>query len=301
MRDRSGKKAIRPAPIQCGAQVLRFGERVYLMGILNVTPDSFSDGGRFLDGKMAMEHALKMVEDGADLIDVGGESSRPGSDPVSEKEELSRVIPVIEALVKYTVAPISIDTTKAVVAKEAMDAGASLINDISAMSADPAMAKVAAASGVPVVLMHMRGTPKSMQSVPIHYDDVVKDIGKYLSKRISDIESAVSREKIIVDPGIGFGKTPQHNLTILHRISEFASLGQPLMVGPSRKAFVGAVLGVDVSERMYGTAAAVAAAVAGGAHILRVHDVLPMRQVADMAWAIAREEIPPKHSAERVA
>jgi dihydropteroate synthase len=282
-----------PAPIRCGNLTLRFGERPYLMGILNVTPDSFSDGGQFADAEAAVRHALEMVEAGADLLDVGGESSRPGSEPIPADDEIARVVPVIEQLAKWTTVPISIDTTKAAVAQAAIDAGAALVNDISALRLDPEMGAVIAKARVPAVLMHMRGIPKSMQEGPIVYTDLMGEIRAFLTEAIQRaVAAGIPEDQIIVDPGIGFGKTPEHNLAILHRLRELESLGRPLLIGSSRKAFIGKVLRAEATERLFGTAATVAAAVAGGAHILRVHDVGSMRQVAQVAWAIERERLP---------
>jgi dihydropteroate synthase len=230
-----------------------------------------------------------MVEQGADLIDVGGESSRPGAEPVVAGEELARVIPVIEELVRSAAVPISIDTTKAAVAEAALQAGAGLINDISALGHDPKLAGVAARYAAPVVLMHMRGEPRTMQQGPIVYDDVVGEILGFLQKAVERAEEAgIPRERVLVDPGIGFGKTAEHNLAILGGLERLRALGRPVLVGPSRKAFIGAVLKMQVEDRLMGTAAAVAAAVLNGADLVRVHDVGPMRQVADLAFAIRR-------------
>lgn len=261
-------------------------ERTKIMGILNVTPNSFSDGGLYDDPAVAVDHALKMAEEGADIIDIGGESTRPGSDPVPTDEEIKRVLPVIKALSGNLKVPISIDTQKADVAKAALDAGASIINDVSAMSFDPAMAGVAAAAGVPVVLMHMKGTPRDMQNKP-EYESLMGEITAYLGARANAaIEAGVKPENIIVDPGIGFGKTGQHNLEILCRLSELKVLGYPVLVGTSRKAFIGAILGTEADDRVEGTAAAVTAAILNGAAIVRVHDVKEMARVALVADAI---------------
>ena len=258
------------------------------MGILNVTPDSFSDGGLFLKTDDAIRRAEALVEEGAALIDVGGESSRPGSDPVPAEEEIRRVVPVIEHLSKRLPIPISIDTSKAGVARRAIAAGARIINDISALRFDPEMAPLAAETGVPVVLMHMQGTPKEMQARPV-YADVVREITAFFESRIRFAEQAgIGRDRILLDPGIGFGKTTEHNLEILARLSEFRSLGRPVLIGPSRKSFIGRVLDLPAEERLEGTAAAVAVGILHGASILRVHDVRAMIRVTRMVEAIER-------------
>jgi dihydropteroate synthase len=258
------------------------------MGVLNVTPDSFSDGGRFLKTDDAIRRAEALADEGADLIDVGGESSRPGAAAVSIEEEIRRVVPVIEQLAKRLPIPISIDTTKAEVGRRALAAGARMINDISALRFDPEMAPLAARAGVPVVLMHMQGTPKDMQDHPV-YTDVVREITEFFEARIRFAEQAgIARERIVLDPGIGFGKTTDHNLEILARLDEFRSVGRPLLIGPSRKSFIGRVLGLPVEERLEGTAAAVAVGILNGASIIRVHDVRAMGRVARTVEAIKR-------------
>ncbi len=273
-------------------KTIETGARTLIMGILNVTPDSFSDGGKFIDENAAVQRGKRMLADGADIIDVGGESSRPGSDPVPEEAELRRVIPVIERLSSETDAVISVDTTKARVADEAVRAGASIINDISAMRFDPAMAGVAAKTGAGLVLMHMLGTPKEMQVNP-SYKDVVREIREFLDARGKAARDAgVAWEAIVYDPGIGFGKTVEHNLLLLKRLSEFKPLMRPMLVGPSRKSFIGAVLDLPVEERLEGTAAAVALAVANGADLVRVHDVKEMARVAKVADAVVRRAEP---------
>jgi len=267
---------------------LGLGGRVLIVGILNVTPDSFSDGGRFLSPDAAVERALAMEREGADIIDVGGESSRPGAEPVPVEEELRRVLPVLERLRGKLRIPISIDTTKAEVAEVALRAGASIVNDISALRFDPAMAPVVAEFGAGLVLMHMLGTPKTMQQDP-HYEDVVTEVRDFLAERALYAQSqGIPREAIAVDPGVGFGKTVEHNLEILRRLSELAELGFPVLVGPSRKSFIGAVLGLPVEERLEGTLAACAVAVVRGADILRVHDVREVRRAADLALHLRR-------------
>lgn len=267
---------------------LELGSRVLFMGVLNVTPDSFSDGGRFLKTDDAIRRAEALADEGADLIDVGGESSRPGAAAVSIEEEIRRVVPVIEQLAKRLPIPISIDTTKAEVGRRALAAGARMINDISALRFDPEMAPLAARAGVPVVLMHMQGTPKDMQDHPV-YTDVVREITEFFEARIRFAEQAgIARERIVLDPGIGFGKTTDHNLEILARLDEFRSVGRPLLIGPSRKSFIGRVLGLPVEERLEGTAAAVAVGILNGASIIRVHDVRAMGRVARTVEAIKR-------------
>ncbi|MDI6687531.1 MAG: dihydropteroate synthase [Desulfobacterales bacterium] len=264
-----------------GEHSLSFGTRTLIMGILNVTPDSFSDGGSFFSTSAAFAHGKKLVEDGADIIDIGGESSRPFSKKVSVEEECRRVLPVIEKLSKRISIPISIDTTKSEVAKRAIEAGASIINDISALRTDNKMAAVAAEYGVPVVLMHMKGTPETMQLKPF-YNDVISEIKEFLENAIIMAEkNGIPRSKIIIDPGIGFGKTVEHNLLLINRLYEFTSLDAPILIGPSRKSFIRNTLfnkpagdiKADIPALEIGTQAAVAAAVLRGADIVRVHDV----------------------------
>ena len=264
-------------------------DRPLIMGILNVTPDSFSDGGRFIDPERAVEHALQLEAEGADIIDLGGESTRPGSPAVTDNEELNRILPVLERLAGRLRIPLSVDTWKSSVAVAALAAGAEIINDISGFSFDPAMAEVAATSGAGAVLMHTRGTPQTMQQ-NTSYKDLMGEIavGLAASARRACL-AGLAPEQIVLDPGIGFGKDIQGNLEILRRLNEFTSLGYPLLVGSSRKAFIGKLLGKPASgERLFGTAATVALAVAGGARILRVHDVAAMSDVARMAEAICR-------------
>ncbi len=265
------------------------------MGILNVTPDSFSDGGLHFDKVSAVDHGVRMVDDGADIVDIGGESTRPGSQPLSLEEELRRTIPVIEALSAKVAVPLSIDTYKADVARKALEAGASIINDISGLRFDPGMAGVASAYKVPVVVMHIRGNPRNMQQAPV-YEALIPEILDYLRESVRIAEDAgVSRERIIVDPGIGFGKTFDHNLEILHNLDRFAALGKPLLIGPSRKAFIGKILGnAPADKRVFGTAAAVAVSIMKGANIIRVHDVKEMAEVAKVADAIGRERVSPE-------
>ena len=268
---------------------LDFSKKTYLMGILNVTPDSFSDGGQYFDRTLAIKRAHEMVEEGADIIDIGGESTRPGSEPVTLQEEIARTIPVIEALAKDVKVPISIDTYKAEVAKRAMDAGASIVNDISGLRFDPEMPELVSRYKVPVVVMHIKGTPKNMQANPV-YEALIPEIMDYLRESIRlAVESGIAEDKIIIDPGIGFGKTFAHNLEIIKNLHEFTLLEKPLLVGVSRKAFIGKILGDALaSERLEGTAAAVAIAILNGANIIRVHDVKEMKKVALVADAVKR-------------
>lgn len=264
-------------------------ERTLVMGILNVTPDSFSDGGLYRDTEAAIGHGVQMVEDGADVIDVGGESSRPGAEPLSVEEELSRVIPVIEALAQRVQAPVSIDTYKPEVARAALDAGASMVNDITGL-ADADMRALAAERKVPAVVMHMKGTPRTMQKNPV-YADVVSEIMAFLRERVAAaVAAGLPEEFVIVDPGIGFGKTAEHNLEIIRKLADFKSLGLPILIGTSRKAFIGKVLGgLPSGERLEGTAATVALSIANGANIVRVHDVKEMVRVARTADAVVKE------------
>ena len=262
------------------------GPLTWLMGIVNVTPDSFSDGGMYFDVQKAVDRALELAFEGADIVDIGGESTRPGSRPVPEAEEIGRVIPVIRALRKKTTVLISIDTTKAAVARAALDVGADMVNDTSAFRFDPAMPGVVARSGAAAVLMHMRGTPATMQDSP-RYDDLIGEIGAFLGERIGVAEAAgIPRERVIVDPGIGFGKTFEHNVEILRRQEEFHGLGRPLLLGFSRKAFLGHILDRPPGERLEGTIAAAVLSVERGAHILRVHDVGPVARAVRSAEAI---------------
>jgi len=261
-------------------------DRPLIMGILNVTPDSFSDGDLYSDPARAIERGLEMVAEGADIIDIGGESTRPGAAAVEAGDELRRVIPVIVGLAAQSPCPISIDTWKSPVARAAVDAGAEIINDISGLTFDPQMAAIAARTGAGAVLMHTRGTPHTMQD-DTSYDDLIGEVCLFLEQSVSTaLQAGIERERIAVDPGIGFAKTVDHNLEILRRLSEFTCFGLPLLVGTSRKSFIGRVLDRGTGQRTYGTAATAALAVQGGADILRVHDVGEMRDVADMAHAI---------------
>jgi dihydropteroate synthase len=271
-----------------GERAFDCSERTLVMGILNVTPDSFSDGGRFLDRATAIAHATRMIDDGADILDVGGESTRPGSTPVSADEELERVHPVIQRLAQlHPAVPISIDTRKADVAAEALDAGATIVNDVSG-GADPAMFDVVRDREAAVVLMHMQGDPPTMQEAP-HYDDVVGEVHEYLRQRIEAAELAgIDPERIAVDPGIGFGKDLDHNLELMHGVDAFLDLGRPVVVGPSRKKFIGTILDLPEEERVEGTVGAVVWMVARGAHLVRVHDVREVVRAVRVSDAIAR-------------
>lgn len=272
---------------RAGPHTLECGSRTLVMGILNVTPDSFSDGGRFFDPEIAVAEGIEMVRDGADLLDVGGESTRPGSDPVPLETELDRVLPVIKRLVAEVSVPISVDTRKPEVAKRALEAGAAIVNDVTAGS-DPEMFAVVRRSGAGMVLMHMRGEPKSMQQLT-DYDDVVEDVRAYLGERIEAAAGAgIERERLAIDPGLGFAKTTDQSLLLMKEVGAFAELGRPLLVGPSRKSFIGDVLGTDVRERMEGTAGAVAWMAGRGAHVVRVHDVQQMVRVVRVVDAIRR-------------
>lgn len=267
-----------------------WGQQTYLMGVLNVTPDSFSDGGEFNTIETALRQAQLLVEAGADLLDVGGQSTRPQAEDVSLAEELQRVVPVIQAIRQAGLSiPISVDTTKAAVARAAVAAGADLINDISGAIFDPDMLTTVANLQVPIVLMHLRGTPKTMQQLT-DYDDVVAAIAEFLQQRVAAaLAAGMARDRIMLDPGIGFAKTFDQNLEILRRLPELAQLGLPLLVGTSRKRFIGHLLDQpDPKQRVWGTAATCCAAIAGGADILRVHDVAELRDVCRVADAIWR-------------
>ncbi len=278
--------------IVCGQHTISLGSKTLIMGILNTTPDSFFNGGRFDSESAAVERSLCLAEQGSDIIDIGGESTRPGSAPVSVEEEISRTVPVIRRVVEKLRIPISIDTQKAAVARAALEAGASMINDVSALG-DPDMAAAAVEYRVPVVLMHMQGTPQTMQERP-EYDDVIDDIKSFLNERINyAVRKGIDEKSIIVDPGIGFGKTLGHNLEIFHRLDELLELGRPLLVGPSRKSFIGMITGAGVNDRLFGTAAAVVASILKGADIIRVHDVKEMSEAAAIADAIMYGESAP--------
>ncbi len=271
---------------------LDFSKKTYIMGILNVTPDSFADGGLYFDKSSAIERAYQIVEEGADIIDIGGESTRPGSEPISIKEELIRTIPLIEAISKKIKVPISIDTYKSEVAKAALDAGASMVNDISGLRFAPKMPDVVSEYKVPVVIMHIKGKPQDMQQNPV-YEALIPEIIDYFRMGIiMATRAGISEDKIIIDPGIGFGKTFDHNLEIINNLREFTFLEKPILVGPSRKAFIGKILGdAPATERLEGTAAAVSTSIMHGANIVRVHDVKEMLKVAKVTDAVKREKI----------
>jgi dihydropteroate synthase len=273
---------------RCRDREIVCGERTLLMGIVNVTPDSFSDGGAFLDTASAVDHGVRLAEEGADVLDVGGESTRPGAAEVPGDEEMDRVVPVIERLVKQVDVPIGVDTRKPHVGRRALRAGASIVNDVTA-GADPEMLGVVRDAGAGLVLMHMLGDPRTMQDDP-RYDDVVTDVRDFLASRIgSAVAAGVPRASLCVDPGIGFGKTIDHNLAILRAIASFRELRTPVLVGASRKRFIGQLTGVDdPADRIEGTAGAVAWCAAQGVDVVRVHDVLQMRRVVNVVDAIAR-------------
>jgi dihydropteroate synthase len=265
---------------------IEFSRRTIVMGILNLTPDSFYDGGRRSDVGQAIRDGIAMAEAGAEIIDIGGESTRPGSRSVSEDEELARVLPVLRGLRREVSAPISIDTYKAQIARSALDAGADIINDISALRFDPEMIGVLARERVPVVLMHMQGTPRTMQAEP-RYDDVVREVRDFLAGQLHRaLDTGVAQEAVVIDPGIGFGKTLEHNLALLRGLPALAALGQPLLIGASRKAFIGKILGLDADQRLEGSLAVAVAAILNGANILRVHDVRETVRAARIADTI---------------
>ena len=258
-----------------------------LMAIVNVTPDSFSDGGKYLSVDRAVEHAMQLVSDGADILDIGGESTRPYSDPVSASEELDRVVPVIERLVKETDIPISIDTSKASVARAAVEVGAEIINDVTGLEGDPEMLSVAAETEAGVCAMHMQGTPQTMQDDP-QYGDVVAEIAEYLRQRKEALLTAgITSGKICLDPGIGFGKTHQHNIELLNRAEEFLSLESPILIGHSRKGFIGKLIGDKESERDSGTLAISLLMASKGMHIVRIHEVAATRRALDVWQSVA--------------
>jgi dihydropteroate synthase len=274
--------------VACGRTILRVGDPIpKVMGIVNLTPDSFSDGGRILDCDDALAHARRLVSEGADLLDLGGESSRPGSEPVPVDEELRRVIPVVAALAPVVSVPISIDTTKAEVARRALEAGAAVINDISALGADPEMPRVAAETGAGVVLMHMQGVPKTMQLNP-QYEDVIREVYDFLARRAEWAEACgIARERIALDPGIGFGKTVAQNLEILRNLARFDTLGCAVVIGTSRKGFLGTITGRRLHDRVTASVVSALAACSRGARVVRVHDVAPMVD-AIKVWAAVR-------------
>jgi dihydropteroate synthase len=279
-----------PVPPARGAEWLTVDTSTVakIMGIVNVTPDSFSDGGLFLDAETAIAHGRRLAAEGADILDVGGESTRPGAEAVTAEEELGRVAPVVAALAGQPASgiPVSIDTSKAAVAEAALDAGASIVNDVTALRADPELGALCAERDCGLVLMHMLGTPRTMQDNPT-YEDVVDDVKAFLAARVEAATVAgVAEERIWVDPGIGFGKTLEHNLELLRRLGELRELGRPIVVGSSRKTFIGKITGRDVEARLGGTIASNVLAVLAGADVIRVHEALELRQAADVAEAI---------------
>jgi dihydropteroate synthase len=282
--EQSGENCCTSVPTRHGA--IQLERRTAVMGILNVTPDSFYDGGRRTDAQTLVADAIAMVEAGADIIDIGGESTRPGASPISLHEELARVLPVIRDLRPVIPVPISVDTYKAEVAKAVLAEGADMVNDISALTFDAGMADLVAAEKVPVILMHMQGTPRTMQLDP-HYSDVVAEVRNFLARRVEfAVQTGIEREKIIIDPGIGFGKTLEHNLALLKGLPGLARVGQPLLVGVSRKGFIGKLLDAVPDERLEGSLAAAVAAVLAGAHIIRAHDVKATCKAIRIADAI---------------
>lgn len=270
-------------------RILTISRRPLILGIVNVTPDSFSDGGRLASPEDAVAHGVELVRQGADILDIGGESTRPGSLPVTQDEELRRVLPVVRGLARQVSVPLSVDTSKAEVAWQCLDAGAHIINDVTALAGDPAMPDVARDSQAGVILMHMQGTPATMQLDP-QYEDVVSDVIRFLQSRLHDLFTrGIAADRIALDPGIGFGKTQQHNLTLLARLAELRNLGRPVCLGVSRKGFIGRLTGQPVDQRLVGSVAALAASVLeGAAHIVRVHDVQATRDAVAI-WAAVAE------------
>ncbi|MBI4399833.1 dihydropteroate synthase [Candidatus Micrarchaeota archaeon] len=275
--------------MKIGKQEFKIGERTYILGILNVTPDSFYDGGAYYSSGRAIDHARYMIQSGADIIDIGGESSRPGSKPITPKEEKERILPIIKQLVQETDVPLSVDTYKAEVAKAALEAGASMVNDITALGGDKQMASVVKKFKVPVVLMHMQGTPETMQKNP-KYKNVIKEVSEFLKKRASfAIRNGIDESNIILDPGIGFGKTTDHNLEIIANLKEFKKIGYPVLLGPSRKSFIGKILGdLPPEERFEGTLGASAISIFNDVDFLRVHDVKSTLRVGKVVEAIKK-------------
>ena len=267
--------------------VFKFPRPMVVMGVVNTTPDSFSDGGHFLDTDMATDHGLRLADEGAEIIDIGGESTRPGSEPVSATEELRRVVPVIERLAKRCGAVISIDTQKPAVARAALDAGASIVNDIAANRESPEMWQIVAEAKAGYICMHMQGTPQTMQAEP-HYDDVLREVGDFFSERLARLaEQGVSGEQVALDPGIGFGKELKHNIKLLSGIHELIMSGRPLLIGASRKSFIGKLLGTPTNERLPASLACAVWSAIEGAHIVRVHDVAETVQAVRMTEALS--------------
>ncbi|MEE8585232.1 MAG: dihydropteroate synthase [Acidobacteriota bacterium] len=274
---------------KAGRRPLALGKRTRLAGVVNITPDSFYDGGRYLDPERAVGQALKLAEEGADLIDLGAESTRPGAQPTPLDEELRRLVPVVQALRPQLDIPLMVDTCKSAVARAVLEAGADVINDVSAFRLDAEMPQVIARTGAGAVLMHMRGNPRVMQKIPPS-PDIWKEIELYFEQALATARKfKIPRDRIVLDPGIGFGKTVADNLTILNRLPRLGKFRLPVLVGTSRKSFIGKILGLEADERLWGTAGSVAAAALGGAHIVRVHDVSEMKQVLAIADSIAAE------------
>lgn len=274
--------------VSAGSRLLDVTSRPLIMGILNVTPDSFSDGGAYVTVQQALRQARQMEQEGADIIDIGAESSRPRSQPIDEVEELRRLMPALEAVQGAVPLPISVDTTKAAVARRAIAAGASIINDITALRSDPLMADLIAQSGAAIILMHMQGTPATMQKAP-RYENVTREVIAFLCERAQTaMKQGIKRSQIILDPGFGFGKLQEHNLQLLNEFAMLTNLGYPILAGLSRKQFIGHLTQQPVHERGYGTAGAVAVAILKGTHIVRVHDVRAMRDTVSVVSAIRR-------------
>ena len=285
---------------QVNGKEFTLGPKTWIMGVLNVTPDSFSDGGQYLDKDKAVKRGLRLIEEGSDIIDIGGESTRPGSEPIPAEEEIRRVIPVIKSLREKTEALISVDTTKSEVARAALDAGADIINDISSLRFDPGMAPLAAEKGVPVILMHMKGMPKTMQVNPC-YEDVLQEVRSFLQERIHEAQAAgIKRERIVIDPGIGFGKRLEDNLALINKLHVLGELDRPILIGTSRKSFIGNILDLPPQERLEGSIASSILSMAHGAHILRVHDVAAIKRAVLVAEAIMNETNSPGFASEKV-
>jgi len=279
-----------PPPVRAGEHRLTFGDRFYIMGVVNVTPDSFSDGGDYYDREAAIDRGVELADQGADIVDVGGESTRPGADPVPLEQESDRVLPVVDALADRTDAIVSIDTTKAEIARRAVDRGAGMVNDVSGLGFDDEMGAVVAETGAAFVLMHILGDPETMQD-EIDYDDVVDDIAAYFDRRLHKAtEAGIDIGQIILDPGIGFGKTVAQNYRLVRELSSFFDFDRPLLLGPSRKSFIGAILDRPPKQRVWGTAATVASGLMAGADIVRVHDVVQINDVVRVTEAIAGME-----------
>ncbi len=283
--------------LQVNGHDYTIGPRTWIMGVINITPDSFSDGGLYFDKDKALEKGLQLIEEGTDIIDIGGESTRPGSEPISPEDEIRRVVPIITALRRRTDTLISIDTTKSEVAHAALDAGADIINDISALRYDPQMAPLVAEADVPVILMHMKGKPKTMQVNPT-YEDVLLEVKAFLEESIDKAQAhGIKKEKIIIDPGIGFGKRLKDNLTLINNLHILEVLERPILIGVSRKSFIGTILDSPPEERLEGTIASAILSIIHGAHILRVHDVVSVKKAVRVAEAIMREDF--SHPASR--